>query len=341
MKLLAVVSVVLIACAHAPPASSPPVAPSEAEILARSHAFFAAWDRADRDAVFADAGPAFENFEDQRVADRALLEKFLAARTARHAPPHSRVWSEERVIVAPTSAVFLGHSVETIPAEGGHAAAERDGFETLVWTRDGERWLLAHWGWERAGLGAEREKWNDYFKTGRGFTVEPNKLLVAAVRGVAPGTALDISMGQGRNAVYLATLGWKVTGIDISDEGIRIAQDNAAKLHVALTTVQVDDAKYDYGTDRWDLVTLIYAGDDEAIVKKVIPSLKHGGLFVCEYFHADSEAAKGGAGGWKTGALAALFANGFEIVRDEVVEDKADWAGQRVTKLVRFVARKK
>jgi 2-polyprenyl-3-methyl-5-hydroxy-6-metoxy-1,4-benzoquinol methylase len=31
-------------------------------------------------------------------------------------------------------------------------------------------------------------------------------------------------MGQGRNAIYLAPQGWKVTGIDISDEGIRITK---------------------------------------------------------------------------------------------------------------------
>jgi 2-polyprenyl-3-methyl-5-hydroxy-6-metoxy-1,4-benzoquinol methylase len=35
-------------------------------------------------------------------------------------------------------------------------------------------------------------------------------------------------MGQGRNALYLASLGWRVTGIDISDEGIRQAREAAA-----------------------------------------------------------------------------------------------------------------
>jgi 2-polyprenyl-3-methyl-5-hydroxy-6-metoxy-1,4-benzoquinol methylase len=42
--------------------------------------------------------------------------------------------------------------------------------------------------------------------------------------GVPPGSALEIGMGQGRNTIAIARLGWKVTGIDISDEGIRQAE---------------------------------------------------------------------------------------------------------------------
>jgi len=66
---------------------------------------------------------------------------------------------------------------------------------------------------------------------------------------------------------------------------------------------------------------------------------EEGGLFVTEYFHADSEAGKAGAGGWRR-QLEALFADGYEILRDDVVDDVADWT-LRTQKLVRFVARKK
>ena len=84
---------------------------------------------------------------------------------------------------------------------------------------------------------------------------------------------------------------------------------------------------------------MIYAGDDVKLVEKVKPSLKKGGVFVLEYFHAESDAGKGGAGGWKSGALAALFKNGYKILRDEVVDDTADYS-MRKQKLVRFVAEK-
>ena len=48
----------------------------------------------------------------------------------------------------------------------------------------------------------------------------------------------------------------------------------------------------------------------------------------------------GESGGFAPGQLARLFATGFEILRDEVVEDAPDWAVDRA-KLVRFVARKR
>ena len=38
--------------------------------------------------------------------------------------------------------------------------------------------------------------------------------------GKTPGSALDPGMGQGRNALYLAAHGWRVTGVDLSDTAI-------------------------------------------------------------------------------------------------------------------------
>ena len=40
------------------------------------------------------------------------------------------------------------------------------------------------------------------------FTLEPNAFLVTMTKGLTPGKALDVAMGQGRNAVYLASKGW-------------------------------------------------------------------------------------------------------------------------------------
>ena len=50
------------------------------------------------------------------------------------------------------------------------------------------------------------------------FTREPNALLVEAVRNRKPGRALDVGMGQGRNALFLSRNGWEVTGIDSADD---------------------------------------------------------------------------------------------------------------------------
>ena len=111
-------------------------------------------------------------------------------------------------------------------------------------------------------------------------------------------------------------------------------------LGMLLTTRAYQRYLLSAGKDKWELVTMIYAGDDAKLVERVKPSLKKGGLFVLEYFSAEADTVKYGAGGWPAGALAKLFADGFEIVRDEVVEDVSDWGLQK-RKLVRFVAKRK
>ena len=52
------------------------------------------------------------------------------------------------------------------------------------------------------------------------FRTEPNRLLMEAVDGRKPGRALDAGMGQGRNALALARLGWDVSGFDVSAVGL-------------------------------------------------------------------------------------------------------------------------
>src|SRR5690348_13287570 len=65
------------------------------------------------------------------------------------------------------------------------------------------------------------------------FNTEPNALLAETVRDLKPGRALDVHMGQGRNAVYLATKGWEVTGFDFSEGGVAAARRAAEKAGVA------------------------------------------------------------------------------------------------------------
>ncbi|MBC7447712.1 MAG: hypothetical protein H7330_06590 [Hymenobacteraceae bacterium] len=94
----------------------------------------------------------------------------------------------------------------------------------LFWTRDGGRWLLLHMLQSAAGAQLEALTWNKVFQDSVGFDLLPNRFLEQTIKGVKPGTALDVAMGQGRNTLLLARQGWKTTGIDVATEGLRIAQ---------------------------------------------------------------------------------------------------------------------
>jgi SAM-dependent methyltransferase len=305
----------------------------EDAVKAKSHAFLDATDRSDADALSPMLGRSFVRFEQGRTRDRT---GFLDGLRASHAPVATRTWNEEHVTLGDGTATFIGDAVDHFPAANGTPAMDLEFWDSVVWTREGSEWTVAYWQIER--IPSARETWNEAFKNGVLFQKDPNQLLVDTVHGAPPGAALDVAMGEGRNAIYLASLGWKVTGIDISDEGIRIANENAAKRKLTIDAVQADMDTWDFGKDRWDLVTMIYAGADPKMVERIKPSLRHGGLFVVEVFHSDATGGK--RSGFAKGELAAMFRDGFTIVRDDVVMAHPDWGPPNDVPLVRFVARR-
>ena len=145
-------------------------------------------------------------------------------------------------------------------------------------------------------------------------------------------------MGQGRNAVFMATQGWSVTGVDTADEGIRIAKQHAAEAKVSLNAIVGDADAFDMGANTYDLIALMYVGGAE-LSERIKTALKPGGVVVVEYFHKDMEAQfHHPMGAFGTGELEGLF-SGYKVLRSEVVEDVADF-GDKKAKLVRFVAQK-
>jgi SAM-dependent methyltransferase len=348
LALLALVAACAPAAVPAPVAPPPPAVvaapvappvspPSEQSIVQRSHDVLAAMDRADVPAVAAALAPDYFRFEGDYTDRNHELE---ALRARGPNAPHigTRAWSHERVSVRANEAIFVGEAIEHATGNESHGGYNYDGWYTLAWSRDGDDWKLVYLAWKQGGPGAQRAVWNEIFRNSIGFNHEPNRLLIDSVAHARPGTALDVAMGQGRNALYLASKGWKVTGIDISDEGIAAARASAVQRKLALDAIDVDIDKYDFGMSKWDLVTMIYATDNAAWMEKIKPSLRKGGLFVFEYFAFD--ASTGQDDGVRPGKLAKIFADGFEILRDEIVDDVPDWAVDRA-KLARFVARKK
>lgn len=310
--------------------------PSEDEIKQLSHDLLDAYDRGDVAAVEPKLAPEFLHFEGGHGVTRDEELEQTRKRKAAGAFVATRTWDEERVRIHGDSAVFTGRATERQGGNDKKGGYKYVGWYLLEWVRRGAAWQARLWTWQRSGEQSMRDNWNEIYRNGLGFLREPNRLLVETVKGKKPGTALDVAMGQGRNALHLAAQGWKVTGIDISDEGLRLAKEQAARRKLALETVNVNIDEYDFGKSRWDLVTMIYAGDKVAWIEKIKPSLRPGGLFIVEYFAKQD----GEGSGFAPGQLKQLFASGFEILRDEVVEDEPDWALDRA-KLVRFVAKKR
>lgn len=338
------------ACAHQPEAASKrpaapqaaipepaplpaPVVASEADVKAWSRAILDSYDHGEITPLEVALSPQFVHFEDGQASSRDELLARLRKRSPDDARIGSRELEEERVVTGPHGAVFIAKATEHSVGNEVHGGDEFVGYYKLVWVPVGERYQLLHWSWQPAGDAVTRAYWDERYRSGTGFSKEPNHLLVQVASKLAPGTALDLAMGEGRNALYLAAEGWTVTGVDFSLEATRQAQEQADERELELEIVQQDINAFDFGVNKYDLVTMLYATDNADWIARSQRALKRGGVFVYESFQTDGEGLDGTR-------MAALFREGFEILRNDVVRGTPDWSRNRAT-LLQFVAKKR
>lgn len=167
------------------------------------------------------------------------------------------------------------------------------------------------------------------------FNVNPNAFLVEMAKGRKPGTALDVGMGQGRNAIWLAQQGWTVTGFDPAEQAVALAKQTAQKLGVRLTTQIAREEDYDFGDRKWDLILLSYVGV-RGVEQKLQRALKPGGVVVVEAFHRDATKGRsiGPAVVFDTGELVTSFPE-LRVVRYEEPMTEADF-GKQLMRVVRY-----
>jgi SAM-dependent methyltransferase len=190
------------------------------------------------------------------------------------------------------------------------------------------------------GRQLEIERWNRILTAPEpAFNTKPNAFLVEMTKGIPAGKALDVGMGQGRNALYLARQGWDVTGFDPADEAVAAARAEATRLGLKLTTSIVGDEAFDFGRDQWDVVVLSYVSL-RGLVPRIFESLKPGGRVVVEGFHRDATKTRPIGGGvvFDTNELLMLFTK-FRILHYEDVRGVGDF-GLEETRLVRLCAQK-
>jgi len=96
---------------------------------------------------------------------------------------------------------------------------------------------------------SDRIKWNNRFASEESFLGRrPSTFLtreIETIKGLTTGRrALDIACGEGRNSIFLANHGFRVTGIDISEVGLAKAAQRAAEEGVAVEFVCADLDSY-------------------------------------------------------------------------------------------------
>ena len=130
-----------------------------------------------------------------------------------------------------------------------------------------------------------REDWDArYAGTPNLWSAKPNRFLVAEAQGLEPGRALDLACGEGQNAIWLATLGWKVTGVDFSEIAIAKARARAELDGVDVEFACADLVDFEPAPGAFDLVLVLYlhipSAQRASIHAKASAALAPGGTFL-------------------------------------------------------------
>jgi 2-polyprenyl-3-methyl-5-hydroxy-6-metoxy-1,4-benzoquinol methylase len=94
---------------------------------------------------------------------------------------------------------------------------------------------------------------------------------------------LDIGMGEGQNAVFLAQKGYRVTGIDISTVAIRKAQFLAKEYGVNIKAITGSVNQYKFKKASFDAI-LIFHFVDKKVIEMAKEWLKPGGILIMEAY---------------------------------------------------------
>ena len=100
------------------------------------------------------------------------------------------------------------------------------------------------------------EEWDERYAEQQQWSAAPNAQIAALLAGLPPGDAVDLAAGEGRHALWLASLGWDVTAVDFSAVGVGRgrSQDTAGRV----TWVTADVREWTAPASSLDLVLVAY-----------------------------------------------------------------------------------
>jgi SAM-dependent methyltransferase len=142
----------------------------------------------------------------------------------------------------------------------------------------------------------EATEWDErYASADRIWSGQPNGALVHEVAGLSAGRALDVGCGEGADAVWLASMGWDVTALDVSQVALDRARGHAAEAGVQVTWLHHALLDADLSGPGFDLVSAQYPAlrrtpGDEA-ERKLIGAVAPGGTLLVVHHDMHEHAA--------------------------------------------------
>jgi len=131
--------------------------------------------------------------------------------------------------------------------------------------------------------------WDKRFsEPGYAYGTEPNGFLASVVDRIPRGNVLCLAEGEGRNAAFLAGLGYDVTAVDTSTVGLAKAEALARDQGVTIETVLADLEDYSIEPGVWQGVVSIFCHLPPvvraALHERCLRGMAPEGVFVLEGF---------------------------------------------------------
>lgn len=132
------------------------------------------------------------------------------------------------------------------------------------------------------------------------YGTSPNDFLARQYALIPPGgSVLSLGEGEGRNAVFLALQGYRVTAVDASQQGLIKVRQLAQRNGVEVATIHADLEDFCIEAARWDGIVSIFCHLPsrlrQRIHQQILAGLRPGGVFVLEgYTPRQLQFASGG-----------------------------------------------
>ncbi len=158
------------------------------------------------------------------------------------------------------------------------------------------------------------EEWDQRYRTGEQAFETPAPLVVEYASGLTPGSALDLASGPGRNALYLAARGWRVTALDGSPVAIQILLTRSIerKLAIDARVSDLEAGNLEMEPGNYDLVLSCYYFQ-RSLFPVIKSALRPGGLAIVIAHLADADRPQGTPTRAYSGELPSLF-HGWRIL---------------------------
>jgi SAM-dependent methyltransferase len=133
--------------------------------------------------------------------------------------------------------------------------------------------------------GMDAEAWNERYRASElVWSAGPNQFVEAELAGLPPGRAVDLACGEGRNAIWLARRGWRVTAVDFARAGLDKGRTLAEGLDIDWVCADATTWRRADEEPAYDVALLAYlqvaAAGRGAAVRSAYDSIRAGGTFL-------------------------------------------------------------